>query len=262
MKVYKIEESGKGWIGHWFYYMLTTLSNIPEFGKEKIGICFDREDWVSYQTETFDILKDYVELVPNNTPHIFVPSVKSVPGTANGSGISHIESKYFHFLRDLFLKEIKNLNIDGFDKVYIRRNKCYLSLGNAEDTLMANIRRRQILEEDELVERLKNMGFTCINLEDYDVSDKIRIFYNASVILGLNGGGMTFLFAANPKIKYIEIVTNTPRWQYNDQYLDVCNAFGFGFNRYSDVKVLDGEDNISINIEELINYLTPIISNI
>lgn len=260
MKVYKIEEAGRGWIGHWFYFMVTAFSNIPEFGKEKIGICFDREDWVSYQTETFEILKNHIELVSNTTPHTFIPSVKAVPGTANNSGVCHIEPKYFHFLRDLFLSEIKNLKIDGFDKVYIRRNKSHLSLGNAEDTLMANIRRRQILEEDELIERLEKLGFTCINLEDYSVSDKIRIFHNASVILGPNGAGMTFLFAAKFDVKYIEIVTSSPRWQYIDQYLDVCNIFGLNFNRYNDVKVLDSEDNISIDVEKFISYLTPLIS--
>lgn len=261
MKIYKIEEAGKGWIGHWFYFMVTAFSNIPEFGKEKIGVCFDREDWTSYQTETFDILKNYIELVPNTTPHIFIPSVKMDNRAKNNSGICHIEPRYFHFLRNLFLSEIENLKIDGFDKVYIRRNKCHLSLGNAEDTLIANIKRRQILEEDELVERLEDIGFTCINLEDYSVSDKIRIFHSASVILGPNGAGMTFLFAAKFDVKYIEIVTTTPRWQYIDYYLDVCNTFGLNFNRYSDVKLLDSEDNISINIEEFIDYLIPVISS-
>ena len=33
MKIYRIKESGKGFIGHWFWFMLGALVNVPEFGK-------------------------------------------------------------------------------------------------------------------------------------------------------------------------------------------------------------------------------------
>ena len=72
MNIYKIEDAAKGWIGHWFYFMITSLSRIPNFGKEKIKIFFDREDWTDYQKETFEILSNKIEVVSEPKDYIFM----------------------------------------------------------------------------------------------------------------------------------------------------------------------------------------------
>lgn len=257
MKTYRIQEAGKGWIGHWFWYMVGALNKIPEFGKEKIQICFEDEDWTPYQLETFEILKDKIELVPNTTPHIYIECQRPIHAQ-NGLEISHIDPSVWVFVKDLFLSSIGETKIDGYDKVYIRRNLSHLSQGNERDGMCKNIRRRQILNEDELVERLKELDFKILNLEDYHTRDKIRIFHNASVILGPNGGGMCFTFVAQPGTKYIEILPPNPH-QYIDMYRDMCREFNLEFHRFTDVVKEDHLDNMNVNIDSLIKYLKGIL---
>jgi capsular polysaccharide biosynthesis protein len=259
MAVYKIEDAGKGWIGHWIYFMITSLSRIPEFGKEKVKICFDREDWADYQKETFEVLGDKIEVVSKPENYIFVESTKPTPNSFNDSLVYHIDPSMFSFLRDLFLGEIGDTFIEGYDKIYISRNLSHLTQGNEEDSACKNIRRRQLLNEDILLPHLKELGFKCINLEDYHLRDKIRIFSSASVIVGPNGAGMSFLFASNPNLKYIEIVTPTP-FQYIDHYRDLCRYFGFSFNRYNKVVYSDHNGNIYIDVEDFISYLKGVLN--
>jgi capsular polysaccharide biosynthesis protein len=258
MEVYKIEDAGKGWIGHWLYFMITSLNKIPEFGKEKIKICFDREDWTDYQKETFEILSNKIEVVSKPKDFIFIESTKPNPDAFNGSLIYHIEPFLFDFLRNLFLSEIENKFIDGYDKIYIRRNLSHLTKGNEEDSACRNIRRRQLLNEDELVVHLEKLNFKCINLEDYHLRDKIRIFHSASCIVGPNGAGMSFLFASNPNLKYIEILTPNPS-QYIDHYRDLCRYFGFSFNRYNHILSSDNNQNVTIDIDNFISYVKNLI---
>jgi capsular polysaccharide biosynthesis protein len=254
MKTYRIEEAGKGWIGHWFWLMVGALKDLPEFGKEKIQLCFDDERYPIYQLETFEILKDKIKLVSNTNPNIFVKSINPFD-TSNGSDIPFIDPSVHLFLQKLFLSSVDNLNVDGYDKIYIRRNKSHLSMGNVGDN---NIRRRQILNEDDLVEKLEEIGFKILNLEEYHVREKIRIFNSSSVILGPNGGGMVYTFSARPGTKYIEILTPDPH-QYIDQYKHVCNALNLQFYRFQDVSKEDSLDNMIVNIDYLIQYLKNIL---
>jgi capsular polysaccharide biosynthesis protein len=260
MDIYKIEDAGKGWIGHWFYFMITSLSRIPNFGKKKIKICFDRDDWTDYQKETFDILKEKIEVVFKPKDYIFIENTKPL-NVFNDGLTSFIEPSLFQFLRNLFLSEIDDKNIDGYDKIYIRRNLSHLTQGNEEDVACKNIKRRQLLNESELIPHLEKLGFKCINLEDYHLKDKIRIFHSASFIIGPNGGGMTFLFASNLNLKYIEIVSPNPS-QYIDHYRDLCNYFGFDFNRYNKVLTCDFNDNITIDIDDIILYVKNLSENL
>jgi hypothetical protein len=257
MKTYRIKESGKGFIGHWFWFMLGALVNVPEFGKEKIYLCFDDERLPEYVIDTFEILKDKIELVPYTNESTLVDCIYPCDGN-NDSNISFIDPSVFLFLQDLFLSSIDDLNIEGYDRIYIRRNKSHFSLGNATDIAQSNIKRRQILNEDELIEKLKELNFKILNLEDYHTKEKIKIFHNASVILGPNGGGMVHTFVSKPGTKYIEILPLNPH-QYIDQYKYQCKTLNLQFYRFQDVSKEDYLDNMTVNIDSLISYLKNII---
>ena len=116
MKTYCIEESGKGLIGHWYWLMVAALPKIPEFGKEKIQLCFKDERYPIFLIETFDILKSKIELVPYTSDHIYIESIK--PNfVSNDSEIPFIDEDVILFLRDLFLYSIENIEIKGYDKI-------------------------------------------------------------------------------------------------------------------------------------------------
>jgi capsular polysaccharide biosynthesis protein len=258
MKIYRIEEAGKGFIGHWFWFMLGALKNIPEFGKEKIQLCFLDDRYPQYVLETFELLNDKIELVPYTDSSIYIESVRPYDSNSNGLDIPFVDPSVYLFLREMFFPVVNNLNDSEYDRIYIRRNLSHFSIGNAYDIACKNIRRRQIVNEDELVKRLIELDFKILSLEDFHIRDKIRIFHNASVILGPNGGGMVYTFASQPRTKYIEILPPNPH-QYIDQYRHVCRALDLQFYRFQDVIKEDHLDNMTVNIDSLISYLRGIL---
>ena len=72
--IYKIEEAGAQWIFHWIALMLGALKDVDL--SNKIDICFDMEDYLSYQKESFEILSDVLNVVPKTDDVQLIPSVK------------------------------------------------------------------------------------------------------------------------------------------------------------------------------------------
>ncbi len=70
--IYKIEEAGKTYIFHWIVLMLGALKDIDL--TQKVDVCFDREDFNSYQIESFEILSDVINVVSNNCDWTLLPS--------------------------------------------------------------------------------------------------------------------------------------------------------------------------------------------
>lgn len=245
---YKIEEAGKDFIYHWFVYMVGALKQIDL--SEKVNICFDAENYTAYQKETFQILSDLIEVVPNDGESILIPSIKPINIT-NNSGQFHVDPTTYSFLRDLFLSRVSGFDTSEYENIYICRSKSHLCEGNKRDN---NIKRRHILNENELVEDLEQLGFKAIYFEDYTVAEKIQIFNNAKCVVAPQSGGMVFSLFASKDTNIIEIYPPNPH-QYCDQYIDICRVLGIPFNRYTDVTKMDQYDNMVISSKEFVNYL-------
>ena len=280
-KKFKIEDCKPGMIGHWIWLMIGALKNIKDFEKKKINVCFDDENFSSFQKETFELLKNRIKVVPKDENYVFVEAVKARTSLWNyfkkityeslsnyiyffkllfkkifSNDDAFIEKKYFIFLKKLFLKEIKDKNMKGFEKIFIKRKGSHKIKGNSQDGIAG--KRRQIINENEIANLAKKLGFRIIQLEDFSIKDKIKIFYNAKLILGANGGGMTFLFMSKPGTKYVEILAKDPH-QWVDHYKQISKLFKIKFYRYNDVKKLDEFDNIVVNPKKFKVFLDKII---
>ena len=246
MQVYQIEECGRSYIGHWFQIMLPSLQHVVvENDSEKIKLCF-KLDYTkeSYQKESLDILSDIIEVVPLDPNAILLPTTDIMTGSKE-------EFEGYNFIRELYLSRIKNdFDISEYKKIYIRRNRSHLCEGNE---MVGNEKRRQILNEDDLVNKLDHMGIKAINLEDYSVSQKIQIFNNASLIVGPNGGGLVFSIFAGLSTKIIEI---NPRITERDSrhYQFISKALGLDLSSYNKAERLDG-DNMLIDVDDVIKFI-------
>jgi hypothetical protein len=247
--IYKIEEANKSFIFHWVVLMLGSLKDIDL--TRKIDICFDREDFNSYQKESFDLLSDVINVVPNTCNWTLLSSVKPLDYT-NNSEKPLVDHSVYHFLRKLFLSRVDNtFDTSDYDKIYICRGRSHLCEGNREDN---NIRRRQIVNEDEVVESLKDIGIKSIFFEDYTMSEKIQIMNNASLVVAPQSGGLTFTLFANHNTDIVEIYPPNPH-QYCDQYIDVCRALDISFRRFTEVEKVDIYDNMLVDTEKLIKFI-------
>lgn len=247
--IYKIEEAARGFIYHWFVYMIGALKQIDL--SSKVDICFDREDYTAYQKETFEILSDVINVVSNDCEYTLLPSIKPIDAT-NNSNIDHVDVSTYSFLRELFLSRVDEFDTSEYKKIYIRRNRSHLCEGNVGDNY---IKRRQIINEDELVQELEKDGFKCINFEDYTVSQKVRIFNNADIVLAPQSGGLVFSLFAGDNTRVIEIYPSNPH-QYCDQYLHICKNLNIEFTRYYDIAKIDHLDNMIVPPDKLISYIS------
>tara|TARA_Y100000004_G_scaffold70054_1_gene78738 strand:- start:5952 stop:6716 length:765 start_codon:yes stop_codon:yes gene_type:complete len=247
--VYRIEEGGRSFITHWFINMLAALKYVDL--SEKIDVCFELDfSNESYQKESLDILSDVINVVSDTPDAIILPCNKTLVHR-NGGGIQK-DPKTYTFLRELFLSRVADdFDTTGYEKIYIRRNRSHLCEGNVFEN---SIKRRQIINENELVEKLKEFGIKSVYFEDYTVSEKIQIFNKASLVVAPQSGGLIFSLFANPKCKIVEILPPNPH-QYCDQYWSICKVLDISFSRFSDVTKVDGNDNMSVPIETLSKFI-------
>lgn len=246
---YKIEEAGAQWIFHWVALMLGALKNVDL--SNKIDVCFDREDFLSYQKESFEILSDVLNVVPKTDDAQLIPSVKPLDST-NNSGRPLLEDGVYQFLRDLFNARIEDdFDTTGFERIYICRGKAHLLAGNKQD---GNARRRQIMNENEIVESLEEIGIRSIFFEDYMMRQKIQIVRNAKQIVAPQSGGLTFTIWAHQDADIVEIYPPNPH-QYCDQYIDVCRSLNISFRRFMDVVKMDIYDNMVVDSGKLAEFI-------
>lgn len=251
-KIYKIEEAGAQFIYHYMIFMLGALKDVDL--SNKINVCFDNENYTSYQKESFEILSDIINIVPKNDTCEILPSIKPLHNN-NGSTNPVVDPSVYPFLRELFLSRIKNnFDIIEYNKIYIRRSRSHLCEGNKFDTGIPYARRRQIINEDELVESLKKIGIKSIFFEDYTVSEKIQIFNNASLVVAPQSGGLIFSLFANKNTDIVEIYPPNPH-QMCGQYRDICRVLNIPFRRFIDVQKVDNLDNMLVHPSNLNKFI-------
>lgn len=262
---YKIEEAGAGFIGHWFYFMITALEKIKKLD-QKCLICLDDQNLTDYQIQSLEILSHRYEYTTDTSGSILIPSIKprefpiinKFKFLKNIFDVSFIPSKYFIFLRNLFETSLKlnyQTNIQQFPKkIFIKRAGSHLLKGNSSDASVKNIKRRQIENENELESFLLENGFNIIDTSNFHIGDKLLMFRNADIVLGANGGGLTYTFYAGTKTKICEIVAKNPH-QFIDHYLHQSRVLNLDFYRFDDVNKIDKFDNIKVDLNILGNYL-------
>ena len=248
-KVYKIDDGGVNIMWHYFVFMLGALKDIDL--SSKINLCFDNENYFSHQKESFEILSDTINVVSKTDSFERIPSIKCI----NDSGIPHVDYSVYAFVRELFLSRVGNdFDTTEYSKIYVRRSRSHLSDLNKNDGVFPNARRRQIVNEDELVESLKKIGIKSVFFEDYTISQKIQIARDASLIVSPSSGGLTFVLFASRMTNVVEIYPPNPH-QYCNQHLDVSRALNIPFRRFSDVQKVDQWDNMLVNPSNLNNFI-------
>ena len=111
---------------------------------------------------------------------------------------------------EIYDKLIKNSLIDyksdnKYDKIYISRrtwmNKHTNNIGTDYTT------RRKLTNENELVDKLVNLGFIEIFGENYSMKEKIQIFNSAKYVIGAIGGTITSTVFCSKNCKIITMVS-------------------------------------------------------
>ncbi len=108
----------------------------------------------------------------------------------------------------------------GFEKIYIRR----------ED---ANY--RNILNEADLIDKLKKNDFKVISTSQYDILDQINLFANAKIILSPYGSGLANIVFCKPGTKVYEIspgFNNINDQNLSKRYEILCKLCNLNYHRF------------------------------
>jgi len=154
------------------------------------------------------------------------------------------------YLRDLFLSRLPAKSVVKGKYIYITRKN--------SDTLTGNfgIRKRQVLNETELVTMFDRYKFQYINLEDYSLAEKLDIFQTSEIIVSPNSAALTFCFVTSPKTTIIELMPAFQLGEYKqewkqEQYKEMCEAVGTPYIRFQQMTYVEDELNMKVDIPEL-----------
>ena len=165
----------------------------------------------------------------------------------------HISSEGYQFIKKLLLSKLSFTNsVHKGKKYFVSRNKSHELSGNN------STKRRQILNESELLPILEKYNIEMIFLEDYSTAEKIEIFQNSSLIVSPNSGSLTFTIFSGENLKVIELNVPNPN-QISYQYKNQCDFFNVPYYKFMTEKI-DDNDNMIVNIDEFNSFLEKTIT--
>jgi len=249
IEYYDIEDRGHQWMYHWLIYMIGGLRRLP--GDSVIHFTFPSLKDQGYHGESLAVIEDKYKLIkaPVNGKYL---------GKHHGEPLlaaDRVDEKTFPFLRDLFLSRLPSPVFNKTKYIYITRKNCHiLNPGNGGKAT------RQILNEEEILPGLKELGFEILQFEDYSFKKKVEYFQTSKLIISPASGCLTYSLFADKRSTIVEILpANTTQM---DHYKIICSVLNIPFQRFSDVTVVNGPAlvgntgwNMKINKDSFFSWL-------
>jgi len=260
---------------NYYHFLYDTLPYLYHYYniKETDNTCKlllpENHKFLQFQRDVFELLhltQDDIEIAVNNTKYekLYIPSSLTHGKLENMDSASNYEPSPSAFTIWNKLSYSINCINNTPKKIYISRRTWIHN--NLENIGTNYTTRRKCINEDNLVELVKEYGYEEVFCENLSMSEKIEYFKNATHIIGLIGGGMANLLFSNKdtitgcivtpdflnvnnrfihsmnhtNIKYLNITKHTP---YEGKY-----------PLYSRIKVIDITHDLYDKIGEIDNY--------
>ena len=207
------------------------------------------KDIIPFQREAFEIIKDEFELVEDLSLINNDYEIISVYGDTCNHSIGDNRKVTIPFLRELFVKRCQHDLIKG-KRIYITRKN--------SESQHNGVVKRCMMNENEFTRMLEKYNIELIQLEDFSMSEKIKLFMESELIISPHSGCLTLLMFSNINCKIIEILNEGTTNFTHNHYIDTCDILGISYNKYSDI-IEDSNGNFTLNIEEFEKYLLTII---
>ena len=186
---------------HWLYDVLPRLKILEDkIDINEIDYFLFPDLKEKFQTETLDLLNiPHEKRISSriyrhiHTSYTYAVSHPYVIKNNPSIEIQNMPNWILDYLRTTFLKNKHNKKFP--DKFYIDRS----------DSKSNHRHLRQIINEDEIKEFLKNKGFSIITLSNLSFEDQVNLFNNAKQIVGLHGAGFANLTFCRPNTLALEL---------------------------------------------------------
>lgn len=194
----------------------------------------------SFQNQTLQILNINLNKIIPSSDNLYLQAYNLIIPSLVNDASGHIPKWACEFLRERFLKQVKNNNTK-YEYIYISRQK---AIG------------RKVINEGEVIRFLSHYNFKKVLLEDFTFKKQIEIFNSAKVIIAPHGAGLTNLVFCKPNSKVIELFS--PKY-INPCYYSLSNLINLDYyyllgegKKYRDgIEPFGIRNNIWINIIKL-----------
>jgi hypothetical protein len=220
---------------HWITEQLPQVFALIDACKslEKTPVVYLRKQRPAFQDTSLKTLFPDIEIADYggelNVPHLLLSTIPT-KGYAAHPVVLRLREHAFSMLGDV--------SRDGPLFIYVKRK-----IGGW----------RYILNEDEVLDTLRNLGFTIIDAAEYSFVEQVQLFSSARCVISIFGSGLTnILFCTGATI--VELA---------GYYADPCFASISGHvgNKHIRLKCVSSGDNIIVNVDELsalLGYLTSL----
>jgi len=207
------------------------------------------KDVLPFQKEAFEVIRDKFELIEDlsTVPDYEIVSIYGETCTRNP--ISDNQKFIFPYLRNLFTSRCNYQMIPG-KRIFITRK-------NSESQHNGTLK-RCILNENVLMIMLSKYNFDFIQLEDYRMNEKIKLFMESEIVISTHGSQLTFTLFSDKNAKVIEILNQGTSGFPHDHITSICNTLNLNYNRYSPINE-DTNGNFNINVDDFEKYLLTLL---
>ena len=115
--------------------------------------------------------------------------------------------------------------------------------------------RRKLINEHDLLVKLKPYKFKLVYFEDYDYNSQINIARNCKIMIGYHGAGLTNLFFMKSSSRVVEIFNKNYK---NEIYEVFSKALRLNYKSFICDKNYQNLDGIC-DVNEILNYIKKII---
>lgn len=230
---------------HWLFQVLPRLKVLEGSEYDQIYIDNLKYPWqresLAIVMEKLNISSDKLFLREGDAiiqaKRLIVPSIPHNPAKSH-----EFPDWLTAFLHDCFLRE----GARGPERIYISRSN-------------ASVRR--IANEEELIERLKQMGFAILHLEELSPYEQASLFHSAKVIVGPHGSGFANLVFASPETKVIEIDHGLAGEEQRSFYKHFAERMSCDYHPfYADLVEEEAlETDIFIDLANFVSFIQPIL---
>ena len=185
---------------HWMVDILPRLEILKIHGidLEEIDGFLVNSYQQPFQRESLKILGIPENKIIESDRHPYIQAKRLIVPSFPGY-LGWLTSWGLEFHRRVFLKRIKQGNYIENQPTSFYPERIYISRNNS--------RYRRVFNEEEVIFKLSQLGFVCIQPELMTLTEQIAIFAHAKVIIAAHGSGLTNIMFSRPGTKVIELVS-------------------------------------------------------
>jgi capsular polysaccharide biosynthesis protein len=256
-------------------YLYTYLELKKKYPDMKLLVNYPNKDkkcFYKFNTDFLYKLVDKNEIIIHNKNNIYSKIIISTSLTHGGLS-NHPPREEIYEIYKLLQNNININNIDDKYKNHKNLKNIYISRRTWLNKDKSNIgtdytSRRKMVNENELVEKLKQFDFVEIFSENLNSDEKLFLFANAEKICGSIGGGMAnLLFSKKQTMSYVIVspffLDINSRFKYSLENTDIkyfdeteiLKKENSKYSLYVRVKIINREHEHYNKIGEIINFI-------